>query len=845
MIKLGMLIGERYEVLEKIGTGGMSDVYKAKDQKLNRFVAVKVLKQEFSENRNFVSKFRVEAQAAAGLMHPNIVNVYDVGEENGIHYIVMELVEGITLKKYIEKKVRLTTKEAISIAIQVAMGIEAAHNNHIIHRDIKPQNIIISKEGKVKVTDFGIAKAASSNTITSNVMGSVHYTSPEQARGGFSDEKSDIYSMGITLFEMLTGRVPFNGDTTVSIAIKHIQDPMPSMREFVPEIPVSVENIVIKCTQKSPDRRYQSMGEMIKDLKQSLINPDAVIAQVDTLDDAAKTRIVPTAAGSNQSSAANVQEAPTGPIPIPGVLDTVWEDRVPRRETYADEAELEAIPNQIKPVKRKNNGYYGNDMEASGYGSEPYYEGDGYYEDVIQEQPVRNNRKQSQNSGKQSKSSNSARQGNSKKSASKKNGNTSSNKKNSAAKQNKARSSREYDYYEEDYAQETVNRRNLRQDAYGYDEQDYQNSYGKDEYDYNPKAERVTTVLTVIAAIIIGLILLYFAGQATGIFAQIGTSSQSQDGSTDADRAVMPEFAGYDVDEVKSALNSVGLGCKTTFAESSQYAKNQVISAALEDGQKVLPNDRIIKNTTIVLTVSTGSEGINVPPVEGMTEAEGTAALTKEGFKVTKSDEYSSEYAKGTIISQSPEGNTLAPLESEITIVISKGESNVEVRMPEVLGKTQEAAVSTLEAAGIVVGNIEESYSSEYPEGQICYQSYEAGSTVSEGTTVDLKVSIGSEVQTYSCNLMIQAPQDYMGGNAEVILTTADGNEQLWYSQNVTAFPVAINLSGFKSPSAYGIVTISYLKNTEEIVTDSDGNQTTQVSPALAQTQQNVQFTKD
>ena len=223
MIKLGMLIGDRYEILDKIGTGGMSDVYKAKDQKLNRFVAVKVLKQEFSENKNFVSKFRVEAQAAAGLMHPNIVNVYDVGEEDGIHYIVMELVEGITLKKYIEKKVMLTTKEAISIAIQVAMGIEAAHNNHIIHRDIKPQNIIISKEGKVKVTDFGIAKAASSNTITSNVMGSVHYTSPEQARGGFSDAKSDIYSMGITFFEMLTGRVPFNGDTTVAIAIKHYQ----------------------------------------------------------------------------------------------------------------------------------------------------------------------------------------------------------------------------------------------------------------------------------------------------------------------------------------------------------------------------------------------------------------------------------------------------------------------------------------------------------------------------------------------------------------------------------------------------------------------------------------------
>ena len=849
MIKLGMLIGDRYEVLEKIGTGGMSDVYKAKDQKLNRFVAVKVLKQEFSENRNFVSKFRVEAQAAAGLMHPNIVNVYDVGEENGIHYIVMELVEGITLKKYIEKKVRLTTKEAISIAIQVAMGIEAAHNNHIIHRDIKPQNIIISKEGKVKVTDFGIAKAASSNTITSNVMGSVHYTSPEQARGGFSDEKSDIYSMGITLFEMLTGRVPFNGDTTVSIAIKHIQDPMPSMRDFVPEIPVSVENIVMKCTQKSPDRRYQSMGEMIKDLKHSLINPDAVIAQIDPVDDAAKTKIVPTAVSNNQNSAVSTQATIAQPASavMPGVLDTVWEDRVPRRETYADEAELEAIPNQIKPVRRNNNDYYATDMDTDDYGNEPYYEDEGYYQDPIQEQPVRSSRKQSQNNTKQSKSSNGTRQGQgkAKNSGSKKNKNASSNKKNNNTRQNKAKNRREYDYYEEDYAQETVNRRNLREDEYGYDEQDYQNSYGQDEYDYNPKAERLTTVLTVIAAVIIGCILLFFAGKATGIFEQIGSAAQSQEHGGDAERAVMPEFAGLDVDEVKSALNAVGLGCKTTFAESTQYAKNQVISAALEDGQEVRPNDKIIKNTTIVLTVSTGSDGINVPAVEGMSEAEGTAALTKEGFKVVKSDAYSSEYAKGTIISQSPEANSVAPLESEVTIVISKGGSNVEVRMPEVIGKTKEAAVSTLEAAGIVVGDVEESYSSEYPEGQICYQSYEAGTTVSEGTTVDLKISIGSEIQTYSCNLMIQAPQDYMGGNAEVILTTADGSEQLWYSQNVTAFPVAINLSGFESPSAYGIVTISYLKNTEELVTDSDGNQTTQVSPALAQTQQNVQFTKN
>ena len=274
MLREGMFIADRYEVLEKIGSGGMSDVYKAKCHKLNRYVAIKVLKPEFSEDKNFVSKFRVEAQSAAGLMHANIVNVYDVGEENGIYYIVMELVEGITLKKYIEKKGRLGVRESVSIAIQVAQGIEAAHKHNIVHRDIKPQNIIISKEGKVKVTDFGIARAATSNTINSAVMGSVHYISPEQARGGYSDTKSDIYSFGIVLFEMLTGRVPFEGDTTVAVALQHIQDDMVSPREYLPDVPVSVEKIVLKCTQKKTERRYQDMGEVISDLKRSLVTPD-------------------------------------------------------------------------------------------------------------------------------------------------------------------------------------------------------------------------------------------------------------------------------------------------------------------------------------------------------------------------------------------------------------------------------------------------------------------------------------------------------------------------------------------------------------------------------------------
>ena len=274
MVKDGIVLGKRYEVLSKVGAGGMADVYKGRDQMLNRYVAIKVLKKEFREDENFVRKFRSEAQESAGLLHPNVVNVYDVGEDRGLYYMVMELVEGITLKEYIEKKGRLSHKEVISIAIQMCSGIGAAHAAGIIHRDIKPQNIIISKDGKVKVTDFGIAKAVTSNTISTNAMGSVHYTSPEQARGGFSDQKSDIYSIGITLYEMVTGQVPFDGDSTVSVAIKHLQEEITAPSELVSDIPYSLEQIILKCTQKNAERRYPNTDELIQDLKRSLVDPD-------------------------------------------------------------------------------------------------------------------------------------------------------------------------------------------------------------------------------------------------------------------------------------------------------------------------------------------------------------------------------------------------------------------------------------------------------------------------------------------------------------------------------------------------------------------------------------------
>ncbi len=274
IINIGTMIGNRYEVVEKVGTGGMADVYRAMDHRLNRYVAVKILKNEYSEDTKFVTKFRQEAQAVACLSHPNVVAVYDVGEEQGMHFIVMEFVEGITLKSYIEKKGKLSVREAVGIGIQIASGLEAAHNSHIIHRDIKPQNILISRDGTAKVTDFGIAKAASSNTITASAMGSVHYISPEQARGGFSDEKSDVYSLGVTMYEMLSGTLPFTGESAVAVALAHIQEEAVPLTAMDATIPKGISDIVAKCMQKKADFRYPTSADLIVDLKMFLQDPE-------------------------------------------------------------------------------------------------------------------------------------------------------------------------------------------------------------------------------------------------------------------------------------------------------------------------------------------------------------------------------------------------------------------------------------------------------------------------------------------------------------------------------------------------------------------------------------------
>ena len=661
MIKIGMMLGDRYEILEKIGTGGMSDVYKGKDHKLNRPVAVKVLKQEFSENANFVSKFRAEAQAAAGMMHPNIVNVYDVGEEGGTQYIVMELVEGITLKKYIERKSRLSVKEATSIAIQVSMGIEAAHNNHIIHRDIKPQNIMISKDGKVKVTDFGIAKAVSSNTITSNVMGSVHYTSPEQARGGYSDEKSDIYSLGITLFEMLTGRVPFNGETTVAIAIKHIQEPMPSPRTYVGDIPISIEQIVLKCTQKSPDRRYQNMQELIDDLKQSLMTPDVDFVKLNDVDEEGETKAM-------------------------------------------SEADLKEIKSKSRQSSDYNDGY-----------------------------SVRVNRDSDRGLREAGRSS-SGRSSDPRRSSGK--GSTS-----------KSRSSKRPDYIDD------------------------KRGRSSSKNTISERGDRITTIAAVIAAIVIGLIVIVVVGRAFGIF---------------------------------------------------DFSKNAVDADSVITEHNDSKKDEDKKDTSEI------TDGAEVPDVIGLTYAEAVATLNREGFEVDPVEVPNDTVAKGNIVDQIPAAGETAQRGSSITISVSLGPSQSKVTVPKLIGLDPMDATALLIESGLQAGTIEETTNPDINlTGKICYQSYMEGSSVDAGTVIDMKQSIGVGIVTYSYIGNIESPAledgDYSGGTeATVILTTASGVELK--RETTSNFPVSMNISGI-ADSDSGIVSIIYpVTIPGSTTTDADGN---------------------
>ena len=718
----------------------MADVYKAKDHKLNRFVAVKVLKPEYKDDKAFLSKFRVEAQAAAGLAHANIVNVYDVGEENGVNFIVMELVEGITLKAYINKKGKLTVREATSIALQVAAGLEAAHNNGIIHRDVKPQNIIISMDGKAKVADFGIARAASANTINSSVMGSVHYSAPEQTRGGYSDAKSDIYSMGITMYEMLTGRVPFNGDSTVAVALKHLQEEMVPPSKLVPEIPRSTEQIILKCTQKSPDRRYSNMTELIRDLKESLVNPEGDFVEIPRLDKSAHTVML------SREEVSRIKNSS-----LPSYNETL---NTGAADSFSD-------PGNVTGDHRSFP-YSGNYYQNSGYQDLRY------------------------------------RQGNS-------HGGEYRERMNDPAGDLPEEPEESYDYEEEFRPRKKYRGGSVRQS-----EEDDGMSTG---------TEKVITVVSILAAVIVGCVVLAMIANALGLFHFGSSGGDGQESvqteavtsvSPEADTAVVPDLRGKTEAEAQQLLRERSLGYRYEGeSASSEYPKGQVISQSVE------ANTQVAVNTTVGYTLSAGSTDVlTVPPLANVSQQDAEKALTGMGLLVSVDNtRYSDTVQAGYVITTNPGSGSSVKAGDTVTIYVSQGQDNSLVQVVDVRDRNASDATTILTNLGLVV-YIKEVESAEVPQGLVISQDIEGGTSVETGTAVTLTVSTGSSQpdiiieggtsdvtqqdtssgasqEFWSTNDSLDAPDEYNGQPVRIVLEQ-NGNQTTLYEGYAT-FPYSLS----------------------------------------------------
>lgn len=705
MVRIGMFLGDRYEILEKIGTGGMAEVFKGKDHKLNRFVAVKVLKDEFAEDKNFVRKFKEEAQAAAALAHPNIVNVYDVGDEQNINYIVMELVEGITLKTYIEKKGRLTVKEATSIAIQVASGLEVAHNNQIVHRDIKPQNIIISREGKVKVTDFGIAKSVSSNTNTADTMGSVHYTSPEQARGGYSDARSDIYSLGIVMYEMVTGRVPFDGETTVVVAVKHLQEDIVSPRVYASDVPVSLEHIILKCTEKSADRRYQNVTELVADLKQSLLTPDVNFVK-DIVPDGAKTVAI------TRDEISKIKKE-TGRIPQS-------EDDAESRYAYLDRLNEENEDDE--DYDDDDEDYDDEDYDDEDYDEDEYDEDDDEdsEDDEDDDGGVLDPKLEKimmiggiaaaviiviivivilvQIFGGGSKSS----------------------------------SDNENDVEIEDVVEEKVKVPELLGMSYSEAKEEL-NSLGlgiklgetrsSDEYEAGQiieQSEDAGTEVDVNTTIVVDI---------------CGDGSQVE---------IPADLEGKTRTQVENALTALGLSVDITEVFSDDVDSGYVISTTPSAGSKV------DKGGVVQVVISKGSEAdamVAVPDLRNRSESTAKQLLSSAGLSSgSVTQEYSDTVSEGNIISQSPSAGSQVEKGTSVSYVVSRGKENTDVYIGNAMkdGSSESAVTSYLTGKGLKVSRSEE-YSDTVSAGDVISYNPGNGSTVPAGSTVNIIVSKGPE----------------------------------------------------------------------------------------------------
>ncbi len=728
MLRTGIYLQGRYEILGLIGSGGMADVYKAKCHKLNRLVAIKVLKEEFSDDSGFLGKFQMEAQAAAGLSHPNIVNVYDVVDEGNIHCIVMELIEGITLKSYILKKGKLEVKEAVGIAIQVAQGIAAAHEQKIIHRDIKPQNMIISRDGKVKVADFGIARAATTQTMTSEAMGSVHYISPEQARGGYSDARSDIYSLGITMYEMVTGRLPFEGENTVAIAIAQLQEPITRPSFYNPEIPVSLEGIILKCTEKKPERRYSQILEVIADLRRMLVHPDDdFVHPVPEVDMGAGTVVI----GKEE-----LEEIKRG-------IDSAREwDSLGSRDSMAVRdgiRDWEISGSRENMISRDNSRDWDN---TNGRDSMTYR--DNGRANTGGNMAYRDNSRNWDNSG--VKDSMTYRD------------NSQDWEISDDGDDVLTRDSRDWDNTGgRDYVRgrDNTGERNNRRE-WAWEEEEWERNQDRDHHnsrdnDVAPKFEKLLTSLGVLMAILIVAILVVVFSRIGGLLnfssddesSDIQTEIISSEESTSSMEVEVPNVLELPVDMAEDRLKESTLVMKVSgYANSDTVDKDCIISQEFPEGTVIQ------KYSTVTVVVSNGSDLVKLSELtlEGMTEETAKVLLEQKKLIVKEEQEYHDTIKEGQVIRYEP--SQARPGET-VTLYISAGPITVMKTVPDIRQKTEEEAISNLLQAGLNPGQVSQEYHDTIPQGYVISQGVEPNLLIKEGSTVSYIVSKGTEPKRY------------------------------------------------------------------------------------------------
>lgn len=787
------VLGDRYEIIEKIGSGGMAVVYRGKDKKLDRYVTIKVLREEFIGDEEFIERFRSEACSAARLSHPNIVRVYDVGKDGEINYIVMEYIHGDTLKTAIRKKAPFDSRSTINVAIQIASALSQAHKAHIVHRDIKPQNILVGTDGVVKVTDFGIARAARATTMTTtaNAAGSVHYFSPEQARGGYVDEKSDIYSLGITMFEMITGVLPFQGNNSVSIALKHINEELPDIRQYNPNCTPSLEGIIKKATMKKADERYASIDLMLADLMRARTEV-AVHAEQERQAEAKERShaAVAGAAGAAAGAAAGIRmsrraeaakelqeakeraeaerarirkmedEAVTAESPLVhrrAESGSHFRENIPAMENVED-ATRKADESEIDLIRFKKN-------EEAPAAEEPQVEGD-----------VNTPLVSFEKYGKRLKIS-------------------------------------KDDNYEGEYmAVEEVkkSRRPERKRRNPRKEEEYDNERDR-------KAERRVIAAAIVTAIVLIVIISSVGLRVLGGFKGFGSGEKNIE---------TPQFIGMTYEGAGAEAKKLGLKLVKEGEDYSNYYDEGMIF-----WQNVDPETMVAGNTKIGVKVSLGLKEQEMPDVLNKSESDAIKAITKlVGTSPDIVYEESEDVKPGHVISQNPEEGTKIDAHTHITLTVCKPEEGGNVVVPDVQGDTESSAVQSLEAVGLTVGKISYLESDTVAEGRVITQTLTPNSEVPSGSVVNLAISKGAPVQeepqeeeppreggsgqpadsnnTSTQYFTITAPEGAGDTvHVKVVKTDADGTTTVIdETRNLSDFPFSIAVTGTGSGTVTGTV---------------------------------------